>query len=374
MSAPQSEHLGEFARLTLDGEGIRPARVPTAHLAEFLRYKALIVEAASVAWRDDHPDDELPDDFASSFELDLPPFEDGSAVAVFERTVTGPYEDYFTNGRDTVQLGLEAIAFDAVPPTDLDFLGTLAFRDFGSSLSEHQVLRLGPTPGAQAGVNITREVWSERIRPTYEKAQREANTRVTRTGAVAGRLVMLDAEKRRFTLRTLLFGQVNGRYQDPERTADLRSVLNSSAQAPVVRLEGRLRFNGDKLERILDVGEVELLEIDGQPWSRRVIELASLPAGWSDGIGEPISFAAIDAARELLRRLTEAGVRHPGIYPMEDGGVQLEWGTPQRVTSVEVDADVHLTAFSIHVPTKQPQELETEDLAQAYDFLAEALQ
>lgn len=131
-----------------------------------------------------------------------------------------------------------------------------------------------------------------------------------------GRLIALNADKGSFQIKTLHFGEVHGRYKGRDRTADLKAVLDSSAQAPLVRITGRMSWLNDVLTQILSVDQVELLEIASEPWSRRMIELAGLAPDWHPDI-EPsqiISSTAIDAAREILRVVQEVEPT-PGIYP-----------------------------------------------------------
>lgn len=49
----------------------------------------------------------------------------------------------------------------------------------------------------------------------------------------------------------------------------------------------------------------------------RLQELSELRDGWLDGEGKAPTQAALDTADELLRRPM-------GIYPTEDGGIQIE--------------------------------------------------
>jgi hypothetical protein len=129
-------------------------------------------------------------------------------------------------------------------------------------------------------------------------------------------------------------------------------------------LDGTFRFLEDQLKFILGVSSVELLEIDGKSWSRRFVELAQLTPDWSGegGGAEIISFPALDAARQILIRADERGLALPGIFPMEDGGVQLEWSSARTVFSVEIDRDVRFTFFELRSPASESVHIESENL------------
>ncbi|WP_448640279.1 hypothetical protein [Geodermatophilus sp. URMC 63] len=83
--------------------------------------------------------------------------------------------------------------------------------------------------------------------------------------------------------------------------------------------------------------------------SSRLRDLAVLERGWLDGSGEPVAPVALEMAGDVLRRIARRGWRPPGVFPLIEGGVQLEWGptalTPNvEALSVEIrnDATTHV--------------------------------
>lgn len=397
----------EFARLTLDGVRFENGKLPISALVELQRYERLVLAAARQAWIDAHEGEDLPDDFDASFGLTIFRVIEGSSTSLMERPAGGEYADFYEAGRDELERELALVvdgdAASVVLDDDAwaDFIGQVVgeaaqsdiaaepeivvleeesgapdrqarsetgrssglpllaledFRDFGSSLSAGEELRI-PMDETRRLV-ITPQIQERNFVPIYERVLRElgpaaedeapVERRTIDGGTVAGRLVMLNADRRNYTLNTLLHGVINGRYKNPELTQDLRAVLHSSAQAPVVRLTGRLRMIGDRLEKILEAEKVELLEIDGMPWSRKFVELASLPEGWAgDDTGRTISFAALDAARDLLSWLRKREMPLPGVFPLEDGGVLLEWASAERVSNIEISADAAYSLFDL---------------------------
>lgn len=319
---------------------------------------------------DDGDDDETPDEPGESPKLDDAP-DVGIESSVDDVLADEDAEDGSDQTDERHRTRSELLSHLAV----LD-----AFRDFGSSLRGEDSLILSSADSGEE-VRITSETAPRVFRPIFEQMAFElaapdepARIRSKYVSTVAGRLVALNADARNFKINTLFFGQVHGRYKDPEKLDDLKAVLESSAQAPLVRITGRMSWEGDTLLRILNVDAVELLEIDTEPWSRRIVELASLGQDWHPELDKSplISFAAIDAAREVLRASKECEIQ-PGIYPGQDGGVTVEWGSPERVVTLEISPDPEFFLFHLEVASGEATELDTGDLSEVIMRVGEAL-
>lgn len=418
----------EFSAFTLRGDRFAGGRLPIDALIELERYRAILLAAAERAWSRAHPGQPLPQDFAQEFDLAITEVRDGSATSLLERPDSA-YGEYFDLGRDeTERLFQEIVSGLALPALDADdrsdaaeapdaieasastdeiddpgtetglekvaprstfsrddlvaYASLPALRDLGSSLQIDEAAEISTPDGQQ--VEISFSARTTMIRPFVERVEiltappAPPERKHRQKDSIAGRLIALNPEKRNYTVRTLLFGEVSGRYKDVELFDDLREVLNSNAHAPVIRIVGRMAWVGDKLDRILEAKQIELLEVPGEAWSRRIVELASLPPNWEEEsqTGEVISFTALEAARELLRAAQESQDSAPGIFPMEDGGVHLEWTIPTRVTSVEISADEE-PEFVVHSFTLEPKtstELTTTNIAEATTALLGALE
>jgi hypothetical protein len=388
-----------FSEFKLDGDRFRGGRLPVDALVELERYRALLLAAAERAWLIDHPDSDLPEDFEREFDLAIKKVDDGSAVSVLERPES-VYGDYFDLGRDTVDAmfaeivqGIDPKALEGAPPRDkaeplapdlveafLDLGTHAAFRDLGSSL---EVDEKAVFPERDSDIQVTMGVRTKVVRPLVKKVREITVSREHLDSIIAGRLIALNAERRNYTVNTLLYGTINGRYADEAKTAELRAVLDSSSLAPVVRIEGRMSWVRGRLEKILDVDNVELFEIESEPWSRRFIELASLGRNWSDeaDTSDVISFSALDAAREIIRAIARnERSPFPGITPMEDGGVHIQWLAIPRHTSVEISPEAEFYGHTLLVENfdsdreiLRPSNLETRSLQEIIAFLEGAI-
>lgn len=422
----EPERASGFARIILGGERFAGGRLPVDALVEIERYRAMLLAMAAKNWMEAHPNKSLPEDFESTFDIAIQEVRDGSAESVLD-LAPSPYTTYFELAVEDIERIfaeiVEGFEFDELPEaaslnelelepdaepadepqvddeagatdqsktaariTSRDDVRTLVqlpeFREFGSSLHADEYAEI-PRIGDEGSSKITPLTRRSVIDPLVERFETlepellvEERTHGFET--VAGRLIALNADKKNYTIRTLLDGTVNGRYKSSSLLEDLKDVLNSSSQAPVIRLTGRVSRKGGRLERILEATDVELFEIEGEPWSRRFIELASLPSGWDEE--EPsnvISFTALDAARELIRATAQESGPFPGISPMADGGVHVQWIAPTGAVSVEIDPDAGFALQSLLVENfgeeseeRTSRYLETRLLSEAIEFVS----
>lgn len=68
----------------------------------------------------------------------------------------------------------------------------------------------------------------------------------------------------------------------------------------------------------------------------RFERLASIEAGWMDGRGEAVTADASSAARALIREILESNLALPFVYPVEDGGMSLQWWCEDKCRHIAV--------------------------------------
>jgi len=381
-----ADEAGErpFARLYLSGERFDDGRLPVDSLAEIQRYQAVVLEAARREWRDAHPDEDLPANFDASFGLVIAKVEEGSADVVLERPSIADLDAYFERGRDDFERELLAVLDPTGPVTRAPLFVLPEFQDFGASLGDGEGLQVRPynktlsprvaaiTRAEREGVLARRR---EELAPEIEMVAPEIElpmqgVRRPQIGAVAGRLSELSPDNRSFHIKTLHYGVLKGFYKRVDLTEDLKAVLDNTSKAPVVRIKGQLQFPEGRRPRIWDADDVELLEIDGQPWSRKLVELASLGPDW-DGEApgaEMISFPALDATRDLMLQFAEAGKPLPSIFGTEEGGVSLEWSSKESVATIEIGSEAEFVLYHLPEGSENGSEEETLDFGRALAF------
>ncbi|AZI58894.1 hypothetical protein EH165_12830 [Nakamurella antarctica] len=397
-----------FARLKLSGARFNKARLPIDALIEIQRYRTMLLESAKRAWLAEGYEEPLPPEFETDFDLAISGVADGSAIPLLDRPAS-QYDRYYDRGRDNLEADLSKLArvdFDSPERVDSAFeeiahelelsndlsswnaLSSLAaFLDFGTSLRPDETLQLQARGEEHEYLEITTDTASTTFRP-FAQIVMEAvgppgallnppvvpveNEKFIST--VAGRLFAMNADKKSFDIETLHYGNVHGNYSEAELTADLKAVLESRAQAPVVRVTGRMSWRDGQLYRILQVDSLELLQIEAEPWSGRIRELAYLSPNWHPDFEKSsvISFVAIDAAREAMRSVSDL-LPQPGIYPCEDGGVVVEWPTSKRLLTLEINSEAALYLFNMGLETGDATDLYTQDLTEIKSQLREAL-
>jgi hypothetical protein len=103
-----------------------------------------------------------------------------------------------------------------------------------------------------------------------------------------------------------------------------------------VLLQGVGRFN--RQERLQGIDSVEHITVlDPQDISARIEELKTLRDGWLDGRGLAPSSADLDWLATTIESQYAEDLPLPYIYPVAEGGVQLEWSFKPQVVSLEID-------------------------------------
>lgn len=344
-----------FSRLRLRGGRYEQPGMPLAALPELTRYERLLVDVAKALWRRRNPDRvRLPAGFEAQLQLRLTRVEGGSVTPVLERTVsdaTQPLEapvesSLHGRARELVEETVASISAGGDIPADFPVEALPGFGRFGSTLRGNESIEFLGTSGRPA-------VLTQQVRRRLLSRTSVEHVEVETT--LLGKIVSLDTVAQSFDIQVPSGRTLAARYRDEGLTADLLRVLDQASLASVVRFDcvALVRADGNEVARVEDVWGLEVFESADRPWSRRLVELAALQPGWLDGAGAAVSVPALELAQVLLKQLSEAALVTPKVYPMPDGGVQLEWQVPRRVTSVEVSPDLAIEVYSVDVETQE---------------------
>ncbi len=191
-------------------------------------------------------------------------------------------------------------------------------------------------------------------------------------GTLVGRVTALDTNSLSFTLTDLAGRNIPASYSDQALTPDLLDVFNMQTAAPVIRLECAQSIASDQTVRsIEDVHSLEVfLAAEGVPGRERLLELLRLEHGWLDGEGEPPDLMALEQARELLREADQKGLPEPGVFPLLDGAVQVQWITESDVWTARVERDARILVDYLAVEMDQAEDLQVLTAQEAVAFFA----
>lgn len=73
-----------------------------------------------------------------------------------------------------------------------------------------------------------------------------------------------------------------------------------------------------------------------ESWRQRIAHLSQLKRGWLDGEADAPTRQALDRTEDLLLACVDEQIPRPGMYPLVEGGVRLEWSTPSGGVELDV--------------------------------------
>ncbi|MDT3438607.1 MULTISPECIES: hypothetical protein [unclassified Pseudofrankia] len=309
--------------------------LPVEMLSELALYQRLVLDVAQNLYKQRHPlRRRIPRGFSAGFDLRLTEVRHGSVVPVLETPILAEQDEIdrmpdgiFDESRLLIQNALRMIADEGALPRDFPIPALREFARFGRSLKDDEFIVFDEGSPAQA-------TYSREVRRKIQAFTRRVLFEVE--VVVVGQITGLLADRSAFEIRLSSTGRtVAGGYSADDVFPDLVAHLGSSSMAPTVALNCVALQDRD--ENILEIKDVLGVEpVLPEEWSARLKEIAEMPAGWYDGSGEPISRLTVRQAETLLLELLENGVHGHHVYPMPDGGIQLEWPHEHGEVSMEI--------------------------------------
>lgn len=107
--------------------------------------------------------------------------------------------------------------------------------------------------------------------------------------------------------------------------------------------------------------------MSARPWTKRLDYLSALEDGWLDGCGKPSLPEARKATEDILSELFPADEEYvrlrPGLFPMEEGGIVIEWYVANRLISLEVmgESDDTYSLFYMNIENHDAIEFDSND-------------
>lgn len=73
--------------------------------------------------------------------------------------------------------------------------------------------------------------------------------------------------------------------------------------------------------------------------TRRLTELMTLPSGWDGEDARAIDRSALLVAADILASLSGEGIPEPELFPVPNGGVQIEWSAGPVEIELEIEPE-----------------------------------
>ena len=106
-------------------------------------------------------------------------------------------------------------------------------------------------------------------------------------------------------------------------------VMSLESLSAGIAISSQLSDNALRIKRTVDRAKLDVpSQLDG---------LRGIEPGWLDGEGEVPSSTGLDWLAEAFGRHYPSDAPLPYVYPMPNGGVQMEWSIGKREISLEVD-------------------------------------
>jgi hypothetical protein len=366
-------------RIKLVGARFQDGQLPIDSLIELEKYQCAIRTLAIAEWKTDHPNTDLPEDFASHLGLTIKSLDKGSADLLLAFEQTQNYSRYQTESRAVVDATLLA-AHSGMP---LPYMNESAvaevhhqLSEVGLTLKDGQELEYYPNGPNDAPMTIT--ISSSKLAREAlllgnfwapEDSVEDQPDLSKDSEALVGRITEVDVTAKSFRFESLQFGSLKAWFKEsPELLVDIKRVLDSTPDAPLVRLDGDLQRKAGRPWRLTKTNEIQVFFPSDAPWSGRLEELASIQEGWGDGSGQIITFLALDAAKEILVALTNAQRPQPNVFPSLEGGLSLEWVTSTSVKNIEISPDGIFWLFQSGSGDDENAFIETLSLEVARNF------
>lgn len=380
----ENEERSEFKRVRLTGARFEGGRLPVDSLVELQKYQEIVRIAAEAEWKLKHPEEDTPSDLDSSVSLTIDRIDEGSADVFLAFEQHQVYVEYQREAQDFTDTVLVA-AYSGAEIPDLPALTeeeSYEFRsavaEIGSTLKAGQAIEYYPDIPGSSPIRISVETRTEAVGALLmpENFLLAPDTAADESAlqksveSLVGKITALDTDSRTFRFTLHDGQQIQGRYKNsPELLDDLRKVVNDADEGPLTRVTGELQTRNGELFRFWETIGVEQVQYDDTEWGHRLASFAVLRPDWDGAGAKQISSTALDAAHTVLRAITDAGIERPGVFPTPEGGVLLEWGSNQRVVSVEFLEDGSFETFSLTSGEERGEHSAGKNLAIAVEFV-----
>lgn len=324
-------------RIHLDGGRFTRHCFPATAVSELQRLNRIYTILAEDLWRNAHPERvRLPRGFTRDYELYLTDIGQGSTITTFTNNATDPPADaLFEVDNEGSSANLASRAADRVNELFAFIVENQSLPEFLPQSGRPDVLRLFSSleqdeycvfeTSDGASFTYTHEIRTKLLASVHPGIR-------TQTGQIAGRLSGIHADKRLASLKLADGTEIPATFLSKDFN-DWIDAVAMPTDGKFVAVRGTYALKGNRFDEILTASEIIPLNIPPGAFTDRLLELMT-----DDADGE---VATVDPyLAELAFNLhngVETFAARPGIFPLEDGGIQLVW----RGNGVRRTVDIH---------------------------------
>jgi hypothetical protein len=334
------------------GERFENHRIPVEVLPDLPAFRELLLSYAKDEWKSRHPErKKLPKNFDKELSLSLFQIDPGSAMPQLA-WLRSSYQASLFDIRDDIDEAVEAAYHDVIElfggsldeNQSLDAEKLRALNRFGAGLREREKIELAARDGSGKVVFLDmyrRKKLLTQGRETYQ-------SRLEGTGELVGTNSPSDTNAQcSIQVQTPDHGTISIPIDRLQLYEEFAEALNTEVQFDLlVELD-----SNDKWRNVIDVFDVVAVEDVGGQVSKgkqRLEEIGHLLDGWHNGAGRAIGRPALSRALDFLVATRATNVEF-AIFPMEDGGVLIDFSSRGWEYSIEFDSDGRPEMYGVEV-------------------------
>ena len=177
-----------------------------------------------------------------------------------------------------------------------------------------------------------------------------------------GRVINIDVDTSTFQISVEQSSEkLGGRYSPDDWHDLLKAELEPGTKSNRILLEAVVRRGGEKPPKIIQVNDVYVVEkqMEGYDVAAKTLDELETANGTDNVV--------LHRTRQLLNALRYTSLRSPMIFPLDDGGVHLEWQVGTEPTYIDFESDGSIDAVAA-IPGK-PMYREFEDVEEVIAFV-----
>lgn len=355
--------------------------IPLEYLEDMARFERILKEVASCLYFHENSGVKarLPRGFLSGFTLALGSMIPGSVCTEIRRVESGAQSTlvdasgYYERARDVVLQTLDELEQNQELSNSLTESAAKEIGNFGKLLKGTERFNFGRSGGRRVIFSTAGRDAAKRRLP---KVRVIGGTQESIT--LTGRIVAIDFVESSFKFLLDTGRVLQGRFSDSSIGREIRRYAGDRERAPLVeaQVDALVDEGGDatSISGVTSIDGALPTELENALRS-----IQSLEEGWlgEEEGGAAVEGRVVDFAEGLLFYVLEEPLLVPAIYPLERGGIRMEWSEADRETLVEIENDGEVFGYSFpkgganYDRREFEGELSTSDreLARLFEFL-----